>query len=95
MTVAIEQHNPLLVRMLIEHGYHMSRKFKWGQTPLEMCLRLAQKCVVILNVSRPKTYCHSMRFFLFLFIFRVNFQLTLVSLRPCIYSVDIRQRHVL
>ena len=43
MTVAIEQHNALSVRMLIQHGYSMNERFKWGETPLDMCLRCGSR----------------------------------------------------
>ena len=43
MTVAIEQHNALSVRMLIQHGYNMNKRFKWGETPLDMCLRCGSR----------------------------------------------------
>ena len=50
MTVAIEQHNALSVRMLIQHGYNMNRRFKWGETPLDMCLR----CGIISDTNQFK-----------------------------------------
>ena len=36
-------------RILIENGYNMDRKFKWGMTPLELALRTqSEKCAVTL-----------------------------------------------
>ena len=40
LTVAIREDMPLMVRLLIEFGYRLDKRFEWGETPLEMAIRL-------------------------------------------------------
>ncbi|GFR57926.1 ankyrin repeat domain-containing protein 1-like, partial [Elysia marginata] len=40
MTVAIEQHNPYLVRLLIQFGYELDKNYRWGEAPLAQAIKI-------------------------------------------------------
>lgn len=51
MTVAVSEDLPLMVRLLIEFGYRIDKRFDWGETPLEMASRRhAEDCALIMVV---------------------------------------------
>lgn len=51
MTIAIREDLPLMVRLLIEFGYRIDKRFEWGETPLEMAIRLHNEdCALIIVV---------------------------------------------
>ena len=51
MTIAIRENLPLMTRLLIEFGYRIDKRFDWGETPLEMAIRLHHEdCALIMVV---------------------------------------------
>ena len=51
MTIAISEDLPIMVRLLIEFGYRIDKRFDWGETPLEMASRMhAEDCALTMVV---------------------------------------------
>lgn len=49
MTIAISEHLPAIVWILIEYGYNVDKRFQWGETPLEMAIRThSTECAMVL-----------------------------------------------
>ena len=49
MTMAIQQHNPVMCRILIENGYEMDREYAWQERPLQQAIRVhSEECAMTL-----------------------------------------------
>ncbi|XP_013417730.1 ankyrin repeat domain-containing protein 1-like [Lingula anatina] len=60
MTIAVDQHNAAMCRILVEFGYNMQKKYKWGETPLQHAIKIhSENCAITLvhmgcKLKRPK-----------------------------------------
>jgi hypothetical protein len=49
MTLAISEHLPAMVWILTQYGYNIDKRFQWGETPLEMAMRVhSEECAMVL-----------------------------------------------